>query len=463
MKKFLSRFASFASIFVLVAGLVTSVYLVQRKTEFFPKALGEPANISANVSALLPATASWQNYAQGGEEKNNMLLPVSEKVSALSPRYIRIDHIYDGYDVVSRATNGQLAFNWEKLDSAISTISSTGAKPFLSLSYMPLAISQGTVTDLPLSWDEWELLVRATIERYSGQEGFNIEGVYYEVWNEPDLFGGFKLYGDKNYLDLYEHTVTAAESAVNINTFKIGGPATTELYPNWFNDFLSYVSKQGLRLDFYSWHRYGDIESYEEDVRSIRSWLSSYPRYQGIELIISEMGYSSKNDPAYDGRLSAIHSIAAITQIEGLVQKAFSFELKDGLGDQKYWGRWGVLTHEQYGEPEEKDRYRAFLFLNSLSTEHRFLVTGEGYWVKALGMTDGNIIKLLIVNFDPEGKHFETVPISFTGLPSSNFILRRTDFLGEVREQPVSIDSDTWETKELFAPNTAAIFEIVPR
>ena len=38
---------------------------------------------------------------------------------------------------------------------------------------------------------------------------------------------------------------------------------------------------------------------------------------------------------------------------------------------------------------------------------------GEGSWVKAFAKNDEGIIKLLVVNYDNSGKHYEAVPITF--------------------------------------------------
>ena len=92
---------------------------------------------------------------------------------------------------------------------------------------MPPAISRGDIIDLPRDWNEWGQVVRATIEHFSGRNQRNLAGVIYEVWNEPDLFGSYKTYGDKNYLTMYEVSARAAAGATNVNSFEIGGPATT--------------------------------------------------------------------------------------------------------------------------------------------------------------------------------------------------------------------------------------------
>src|SRR3972149_1571123 len=66
------------------------------------------------------------------------------------------------------------------------------------------------VVDLSASFSKsplvWQNLAQKTVEHVSGKAGLNLSNVYYEVWNEPDLFGGYKVYGGKNYLDLYSHS-----------------------------------------------------------------------------------------------------------------------------------------------------------------------------------------------------------------------------------------------------------------
>src|SRR5207248_188950 len=93
---------------------------------------------------------------------------------------------------------------WSNLDQTISDITSSGAKPFISISPLP---------ETPVNWSDWESKVQNLVKHISGTLGIN--NVYYEVGNEPDLFGGWKTYGDKNYLSLYSHSVAAAN--INLN------------------------------------------------------------------------------------------------------------------------------------------------------------------------------------------------------------------------------------------------------
>lgn len=458
-----NRTAGIFSVVFLLITLFAGVYLVGIKTGFIKKAFGTPANLIIDLgSSFANPGDCWRSLAQGGESRGRMIAPAITEVKKLQPQYIRIDHIYDNYNVVRR-DGGQLAFNWQELDLTIQDIVSTGAKPFLSLSYMPPAISKdGNVDSVPTNWGEWQIVVQKTIEHVSGKGGLNLNGIYYEVWNEPDLFGRFKAGGDKNYLDLYYYAQLGAKSVGNVNSFKIGGPATTGLYKSWIDALLLMAQSGKIRLDFLSWHNYSkDIEKYDNDVKNIAEWLVSYPNFSNIELVVSELGINSENDPAYDGNLSAIHTLATSSILQTNVNKCFNFEIIDGTGPEKLWGRWGLLTNEKFGTPTPKTRYYAIQFLNRMVGE-RISVGGSGSWVKAFGRKDGNKYKILIVNYDPTGKHGEVVPFNLINLPYKKFTIKRIDFLGGSSTQTVDIDTPNWSTDMAFSPNTASIFEIEP-
>ncbi len=441
--------------------IVVVVVVIPQAVEYVGKASGSAANIVINYEGILGKMPQpWRNLAQGGEEPKEMLGSVVDQVRALKPEYIRLDHIYDAFNVVSGGS-GNLQYNWSGLDEAVDKILATGAKPMLSLSYMPLSISSGDIISPPRDWNDWGQVVQATIEHYSGRSSKNIDGVIYEVWNEPDLFGGYKTYGDKNYLDMYAASARAAMRVRNTNLFEIGGPATTGLYQNWEERLIKFVDQQNLRLDFMSWHRYAlDLEQYEKDVKQVRSWAENIPALVNLKFYVTEWGHNSEVDPGYDNKFGAIHTIAGSRAMMGSVDRAFLFEVKDGPGNEKYWGRWGILTHEKWGAPEKKPRYQALDFLNGLGP-FRVSVSGEGSWVKSIASTDeAGDLKVLVVNYDPSSSHGEAVPITIENLPSGNFGYSRRDFMGGNRSLRVATTSASWKTTEYMEPNTAIMVSL---
>lgn len=430
--------------------LPVGILLVQQAVRYFSSAGGVPANLVIDMSTDYGvATDAWRNLAQGGEERGRMILPVIPQVKALRPEYIRIDHVFDYYDQA-------------QLDAVIGDITATGAKPFIALSYMPPSIAQGgDINAEPVNWLDWENLVQRTIEHVSGKGGLGIDGVYYEVWNEPDLFGGYKIGGSKNYLDLYYHTVIAANRASNTLPFKIGGPATTGYYNNWMTGLLDFVSKNNLRLDFLSWHDYSkNMDSFVNDVNGARGLLVNY-NLAGREMILTEMGPNSENDVVYDGTFGAIHEIAASIVLQNEVSKTFTFEIVDGVGDKQYWGRWGLFTNPKFGTAVAKPRASAITFLNNLIGGSKLNVLGQGSWVRAMAKKlSNNVTRILIVNYDPKGTHEEFVPVKLVNLQSQNFTLKRIQFLGGSVSQDVATTSAQWQTYQDLKPNSAVIFEV---
>lgn len=448
-------------VFVGIVGIVILAWAMPLAVKYIGKAGGTPADLVVDYQGVLGVMPTvWRNLAQGGEEPKEMLSGVVGDVKSLKPEYIRLDHLYDGYSVVSGSGDG-LAYDWSRLDNAVNQILTTGAKPFLSLSYMPTSISKGDIVDVPRDWSDWGKVVQATIEHYSGRNNKNISNVIYEVWNEPDLFGGYKTYGDKNYLTMYQVSAQAAARAKNVNQFEIGGPAITALYQNWAERMIKFVDENNLRMDFFSWHRYDlNLERFEKDADSIREWSGNIPALVNLKFYVTEWGHDPKIHAGYDTKFSAIHTIAAARTMMSKVQRAFLFEIKDGPGNEKYWGRWGLLTNEKFGTPEKKPRYYAIQFLNSL-LPFRVSLAGEGSWVKGIASTgeDGNL-KVMVVNYDPKGSHSEAVPILFENLPKTSFKYTRKDFLGGTNTTQVSTDSANWKTLEFMAPNSAAMISL---
>ncbi len=265
--------------------------------------LGFAAPIKANIvidikKVIGPIPDRWKALAQGGEEKGvQMLSNVIPQVAALYPKYIRLDHIYDFYDVVNRTTQGELFFDWTKLDATVCDIYHTGAKPFFSLGYIPSVLSgDSSVVAAPRDWNEWALLVQKTIDHYSGTttrlcgqlNNFWLSDIYYEVWNEPDLapFGKWNINGgNKSYQSLYFYSSLGATRAQNVNHFLLGGPATSSLYQNWITNLLDFVTQNRLKFDFFSWHHYSaNTSDFSRQISDLNTWLSvpSYSSFRSL-------------------------------------------------------------------------------------------------------------------------------------------------------------------------------------
>jgi len=415
--------------FVLLAVLTLPILVFGQRQiqQLLGLAAPRPANIIIETkSAIGPINKSWSAFAQGGEEAPPNLSPVVSKMKELSPRYIRLDHIYDSNNVVSKKDN-DFVYDFSSLDKVVEDILAMGALPFFSLSYMPKDFTaSGSVIDAPSDWKLWKNLVKETIEHYSGKNGRNLTDVYYEVWNEPELpqFGGWKMGSDKDYRLLYFYAAAGAKEANGVNKFYLGGPAVGSYYYNWVDDFLSYAVQNNLRLDFYSWHRYTKKpHEYASDVRKIRNLLSSYPSYANIPLILTEWGIDSENSDMNNTNIAAAYAIYSASKFNKDLTLAFNFEVKDG--PPPTGGKWGLLTHER--DPNRsisaKPKFKAFRELAKLAG-NQILLSGDGTYISGIAAGDPAKITVILANYDLAGKNIENVPITFTGLNPGSYNLK---------------------------------------
>lgn len=461
MKK---RFWSILTILFLLLALPLMLFLVKNAQRYLLEALGDKANIVIAVGTSFgPLPRIWEGLAQGGEETNpETLKPAEKEIAALSPRYIRLDHIFDFYGVVKRESDGRLTYNFEKLDQLVESILRTGAKPLFSLSYMPPEISSGDVTAPPIFWTDWQALVKRTIEHYSGKSEKNLTDLYYEVWNEPDLFGNWKIGGQPDYRLLYQYAVFGANEAQNVHPFKIGGPSTTGAYRAWLDKFLEFVAAENLRLDFFSWHRYSsNPEKFLEDINFVDDWLSRHGGFYLLPKFLTEGGSTAENSSWHDTNFDAAHLIATIRKLLGRVDLIFTFEIKDGpppQGQSAFWGRWGLLTHESQGLVK-KPKYYALNFLNQLQGE-QIKVEGEGTWVLALATRQENIFKIILVNYDPWEKHTENVPLTFLGLEDGQYLLKQTFLDGKRSQISEAVSGGTLVKNFYLSPNSVIFLEL---
>jgi xylan 1,4-beta-xylosidase len=404
----------------------------------------------------------WRNLAQGGESHDWRMGKLITPIKALKPQYIRIDHVFSFYDIVS-GSPGNVAFNFSKLDGLLDDIQATGAKPYISLSYMPTAISaDGSILSKPARWEDWQLTVQKTIEHISGER--RMKDVYYEVWNEPDLFGGWKYSGDKNYLTLYSYAVRGANNARNVQPFKIGGPGITALYKNWFDAMAKFTTQNNLRYDFFSWHRYStDIDQYRTDMFQAKNWLASTPQLDpNLELHITEWGHDSNNNPGYDTNFGAAQTVAGSIEMINVIDRAFVFEIQDGkdpTGREK-WGRWGLFTHQDFGS-NAKPRYYALRLLDRLGNQ-RLQLLGKGSWVKATAAkTDDGTIQVVLANYDRAGVNSENVPITFQNITPGSYTVKQEFLGGRKLSKQIATSAAQLRVEVAMGINSVALVELI--
>ncbi|MEK7527938.1 MAG: hypothetical protein AAB574_02900 [Patescibacteria group bacterium] len=442
------------TIFLLLL-LPLALVAVKKVIDLRKGAAGTPANIvvdTQNPGSKVPSSL-WRNLSQGGEEPTDMIKPIITQMRTLSPQLIRVDHLFDYYNVYQGPGN----YDFSRLDGVVDSIVATGAQPMLSLSYTPAEMTASNKNaSPPKDWNEWYSLVKATARRYSVDK--NISGIYYEVWNEPDLFGGWHYGKEPSYTTLYHQSARAVVDGAGSTKYKIGGPAITAYYANWIKSLFKSTAKSGIRLDFVSWHKYSkNIEDYVTDFDNLNKILSDYPQYFDIERLITEVGPNPEPDPWYDGPQSGIHLMAMVTQLTGKIHRIFTFEPIDGPAPRsdKSTG-WGLITHDLKLKP----RYHAIPFLNQLSDGFLLPSSGDGTWVTSLSAKSGAKYQTLLVNYDARSTHAEAVPLTYKALTPGTYTVSVKKYLGNTTSKKITVTSSSLTESIYMEPNTAVIVEV---
>lgn len=304
-----------------------------------------------------PDTSLQVDLAQGGESDAPAFFDNARSAaSELGPGLVRLDNIFNYYHIVQRGTAGGIHYQWSQFDRILDGVIAMGKTPMISLSYMPETISANGHSRIlpPLDYDEWSRLVHATVKHVNIDRKLGVR--YWEVWNEPNEWSFWQgSYPD--YLRLYDMSVEAARRADP--SIAIGGPALSRFSADHLSEFFKHEVSQGTQgqIDFISWHSYGQSPSeIADDIRRTREIAANYPQFSP-ELFITEFnvlqGSGDTSAHAHTDKVEG--AIALLRAIESMqrerLDRAFLFELKDGQGPSRYWGRWGILTNDASPKP----------------------------------------------------------------------------------------------------------------
>lgn len=245
------------------------------------------------------SVAQVMNASQGGYSPMTNPRWFADHVAELSQmgiQRVRLDHVLDDvfYHAVSRAADGSLAFDFDRLDETVLPLVSNGIDPLIALTYSPTALAPTEQTPPPLT--EWTEAVSALVTHY---RDLGYRGWDWEVWNEPD--GPFHWNGTfEQYTQLYAATA-AAVKAID-PTARVGGAAASDIASDgnlskYFVDFIA--ARRDVPVDFYSVHVYRT--SGWDAVTTSRSYLEA-AGMADLPILVTEWGNISRmNDGPGNG------------------------------------------------------------------------------------------------------------------------------------------------------------------
>lgn len=408
------------AIVILVAGAGIFVWTI------FPyRPSSDTAEIHIDFSdAIGEMPPLHRGYSQGGEiqmRDDGFFETAMEGLTALNPAFVRIDHLYDYYNVYSVDESGMPTYDWTELDRIVDAIFEAGAEPFMSISYMPLAMSESNMANPPTDLQAWEELVYQTVYHFNAERGLGIR--YWEVWNEPN-HSTFWNGSPEELFELYKATengILRADPSV-----LVGGAGTASIEylgdsvpilaeENWVIGLIDYVEENNLRFDFLSWHLYDpNPENYRKSIERHQQWVEHLDP-QPL-LILSEWNYTGGTTPKYDTGETLAYTAAVLdVLIDTPLDMALFFEPIDGTLQPE--GYWGLM----YQDGTPKPLFAGFQLLNSLSGEK---VSTESSHPDAGAIATHNVDSFAIIVWnDRSGHNPISITLTLGGLPSNETIV----------------------------------------
>ena len=309
-----------------------------------------------------------------------------------------------------------LFYSFFNADQIFDYLLSIGMKPFVELSFMPLALASGDQTVFhyranvspPKDYANWALLIRKLVAHWVERHGLaEVRQWFFEVWNEPNL-GAFGSGTQDDYFRLYKSTAEAIKS-VDAD-LKVGGPATAA--NAWISDFIAFCAAGDVPADFITTHHYptdafgqpGDDTVTQlsksrrgvlrDETREVRRQAGDRPVYY-TEWCTS----SNPRDPLHDEPYAAAFIVKTIMEARGLVE-GYSYWTFSDIFEENYFpsapfhGGFGLLNIHGVAKPA----YRAFELLRALGGDIA-PVEGAHPTVDAWVVRGAGSVTVLLTNF----------------------------------------------------------------
>lgn len=322
-------------------------------------------------------------------------------VDELGFRYIRFHAIFHDVLGTVKVQDGEIVYDWTKLDQLYDALLAKGIRPFVELGFTPEAMKtsdltifywKGNTSHPKLGpWrDLIDAFVRHVRQRYGEHE---VRTWFFEVWNEPNLDGFWEKADQAAYFELYDVTARAIKAIDP--TLRVGGPSTAGAA--WVPEFLAHVKTSGAAVDFVTTHTYGveggfldergeqdtklsaSPDAIVGDVRRVREQIEA-SAFPGLPLYFTEWSTSyTPRDSVHDSYVSAAYVVEKLKRTQGLVQGMSYWTYTDlfeepGPPTKPFEGGFGLMNPQGIRKPA----WFAYKYLNA--------VKGQ-----ALATTDGQV------------------------------------------------------------------------
>jgi len=197
------------------------------------------------IGAILPFPHFWEHTVGSGHAtlalRADWQMQMSRCHKELGFKYIRFHGLLSDDMGTLVNQNNHLVYSFFNADQICDFLLSIGMRPFMELSFMPLALSsgadivfhyKGNVTP-PRDYNEWETLINKLVQHWVERYGISeVSNWFFEIWNEPNLSVFWKG-TQADYFRLYRHAAQAIKKVDQ--RLQVGGPATAD--NAWVVDF----------------------------------------------------------------------------------------------------------------------------------------------------------------------------------------------------------------------------------
>jgi hypothetical protein len=288
------------------------------------------ADVEVDASdSLGPLEVRRHGLGYGGIDPAPLPAPIVEAVRSLRPRWIRVFiqeffHVYRG--------NGQ--FDWTLLDPFMDALETTGAKLVAAICIKPPALFPQVDQRIwrPNDIAAWQEVISALVRRYSVERPLV---THWEIGNEVDFGEGggcpYLIRDPADYVAYYRMT---SEPILEVfPDAKIGGPANARAFSEPLPGLVGAWRRGEVRLDFLSYHLYGDEPNRHGDqVRAARALLADGPA-EKPEILITEFSpwfeETSTEDQAFEPRRAGCVGAAVIEMINAGAGGSFHYHIRD--------------------------------------------------------------------------------------------------------------------------------------
>jgi xylan 1,4-beta-xylosidase len=386
------------NIYRLQFSLICSFLLLAASAVFAQSSqnLTETRTINADMRRFSPLNTSFKACVGAGRANEGLRADWQRQLRIVKNEcgfdYIRFHGLLtDDMGVYKEDKAGNPIYNWQYLDELYDFLLSINVKPFVELGFMPNALASGNKTVFwwkgnitqPKDTTKWKNLIMALVKHWTERYGAaEVRTWYFEVWNEPNLAGGFFAGTQADYFNLYHETVAAIKSVDN--RYRVGGPATAG--HAWIPEFINYCHTNNIPIDFISTHDYGatrgyldvtgnvgtiinaDKNSVSNSMRRSRSHIVN-SKLPNLQLHYTEWSASyTPTDLIHDTYEEASYILNTVKRASPFVNSMSYWTFTDIFEEQgprmtPFHGGFGLMNYEDIKKPA----FYAFKYLNELA------------------------------------------------------------------------------------------------